>query len=53
MVLNDLGSKLANALSSLSKHTVIDEEIMEDVLKEITKALLSADVNVQYVVQMK
>jgi signal recognition particle subunit SRP54 len=53
MVLNDLGSKLAKALSSLSKHTVIDEEIMEDVLKEITKALLSADVNVQYVVQMK
>ena len=53
MVLNELGSKLANALSSLSKHTIIDEEIMEDVLKEITKALLSADVNVQYVVQMK
>ena len=32
MVLNDLGSK-CERLSSLSKHTVIDEEIMEDVLK--------------------
>ena len=34
MVLNESGSKLANALSSLSKHTIIDEEIMQDVLKE-------------------
>ena len=53
MVLNELGSKLAQALRVMGEHTVVDEEIMEACLKEVCKALLQADVNVQYVVQMK
>ena len=31
----------------------MDEEIIEACLKEVTRALLQADVNVQYVVKMK
>jgi signal recognition particle subunit SRP54 len=53
MVLGELGSALAGALRKLGEHTVVDEEVMEACLKEVTKALLQADVNVQYVVQMK
>ena len=53
MVLGELGSALAGALRKLGEHTVVDEEVMDACLKEVTKALLQADVNVQYVVQMK
>ena len=53
MVLGELGNALAGALRKLGEHTVVDEEVMEACLKEVTKALLQADVNVQYVVQMK
>ena len=53
MVLGELGNALAGALRKLGEHTVVDEEVMDACLKEVTKALLQADVNVQYVVQMK
>ena len=53
MVLGELGTALAGALKKLGEHTVVDEEIMEACLKEVTRALLQADVNVQYVVKMK
>jgi signal recognition particle GTPase len=53
MVLGELGNALAGALRKLGEHTVVDEEVMDLCLKEVTKALLQADVNVQYVVQMK
>ena len=53
MVLGELGTALASALKKLGEHTVVDEEIMEACLKEVTRALLQADVNVQYVVKMK
>ena len=53
MVLGELGSALAGALRKLGEHTVVDEEIMEACLKEVTKALTAADVNIAYVVQMK
>jgi len=53
MVLNELGNALAGALRKLGDHTVVDEEVMDTCLKEVTKALLQADVNVQHVVQMK
>ena len=48
MVLGELGSALAGALRKLGEHTVVDEEVMDACLKEVTKALLQADVNVQY-----
>jgi len=53
MVLGELGTALAGALRKLGEHTVIDAEVMDACLKEVTRALLQADVNVQYVVQMK
>jgi signal recognition particle subunit SRP54 len=53
MVLGELGSALAGALRKLGEHVVVDETVMDVCLKEVTRALLQADVNVQYVVQMK
>lgn len=49
MVLADLGRKITSALKSLSNATVINEEVLNAMLKEICAALLEADVNVQMV----
>ena len=49
MVLSELGSRLAAALRAVSNNTRIDEEVLNDMLKEICNALLSADVNVKLV----
>jgi len=48
MVLAELGSKISNALHKLNRATVINEEVITEVLKDITLALLQADVNVNY-----
>ena len=53
MVLADLGRKLTDALNSLGKATVIDEEVLNAMLLEISRALLEADVNIRLVKQMK
>jgi len=53
MVLADLGRKITNALNSLGKATVIDEEVLNAMLKEICTALLEADVNIRLVKQLK
>lgn len=53
MVLNELGSKISGALRAMSSSTTVDEAAMEACLKEITKALLQADVNVGLVVNLK
>lgn len=49
MVLADLGRKITTALRSLSNATVINEEVLQAMLKEICTALLEADVNVRLV----
>eukprot|EP00919_Chromeraceae_sp_WS-2016_P025898 GHVR01061222.1.p1 GENE.GHVR01061222.1~~GHVR01061222.1.p1 ORF type:complete len:500 (+),score=116.32 GHVR01061222.1:109-1608(+) len=49
MVLADLGNKITNAFKKLQTASVIDEEVLDTVLKEIAAALLQADVNVSYV----
>ncbi|XP_050407440.1 signal recognition particle subunit SRP54 [Patella vulgata] len=49
MVLADLGRKITSALKSLSNATIINEEVLNDMLKEICKALLEADVNIRLV----
>ena len=48
MVLAELGSKISNELHKLSRATVINEDVIKEVLKDITLALLQADVNVTY-----
>jgi len=49
MVLADLGRKITAALNSLGKATVIDEDVLKAMLKDICAALLEADVNIRLV----
>ena len=49
MVLADLGRKITSALKSLNNATIIDEQVLNDLLKEICKALLESDVNIKLV----
>ena len=53
MVLGDLGKKITEALSKLNKATVIDEKIIDGVMKDIVTALLQADVNIKYVLKLR
>jgi len=53
MVLADLGRKITAALHSLGKATVIDEEVLNSMLKEICAALLEADVNIMLVKKLR
>ncbi|XP_055638699.1 signal recognition particle subunit SRP54 [Toxorhynchites rutilus septentrionalis] len=53
MVLADLGRKITNALHSLSKATIINEEVLDSMLKEICTALLEADVNIRLVKKLR
>ena len=52
MVLADLGRKINAALLSLNKATIINEEVLKNMLTEIQRALLEADVNVRLVKQL-
>lgn len=53
MVLADLGRKITTALRSLSTATVINEEVLNAMLKEICAALLEADVNIKLVKKLR
>lgn len=53
MVLEDLGRKITSALKSLSNATIINEEVLNGMLKEICAALLEADVNICLVKQLR
>ncbi len=53
MVLADLGRKINAALLSLNKATVINEEVLNSMLKEVCAALLEADVNIRLVKQLR
>ncbi|KAJ9600630.1 hypothetical protein L9F63_026231 [Diploptera punctata] len=53
MVLADLGRKITSALRSLSNATVINEEVLNAMLKEICTALLEADVNILLVKKLR
>ena len=47
MVLAELGRKITGALHNLSKATVINEDVLNSLLKEVCSALLEADVNIK------
>ncbi|CAK9304768.1 unnamed protein product [Gordionus sp. m RMFG-2023] len=49
MVLADLGRKITNALRNLGTATIINEDVLNSLLKEICTALLESDVNVKLV----
>ena len=53
MVLADLSARLGNALRKLNAAMVLDEEVVEQCLKEIAAALLQADVSVRLVSEMR
>ncbi|GAA0296099.1 signal recognition particle protein Srp54 [Halarchaeum salinum] len=52
MVLDDLGSSLRGTLDSLRGKSRIDEEDVEEVVKEIQRSLLQADVDVSLVMDL-
>lgn len=53
MVLADLGRRITSALHSLNNTTVINEDVLKSMLKEICSALLEADVNVKLVKKLQ
>eukprot|EP01050_Picozoa_sp_SAG11_P019649 SAG11_NODE_3168_length_2638_cov_1.787318_3_plen_327_part_00 len=53
MVLAELGGKIKAALGKLSSATMIDDEALDAVLKEICNALLQSDVNVKIVMAIR
>ena len=53
MVLADLGNQLSGALRRLNSAALLDEELIESVLTEITNALVKSDVGIPQVMAMK
>ncbi|KAI7900044.1 signal recognition particle protein [Cokeromyces recurvatus] len=53
MVLADLGRKINSAFAELTKAPVIDEKVLDSLIKEICAALLSSDVNVRLVQKLR
>ncbi|CAG9856155.1 unnamed protein product [Phyllotreta striolata] len=53
MVLADLGRKITTALQSLSKATIINEEVLNGMLNDICRALIEADVNIKLVKSLR
>lgn len=49
MVLNELGQKISSALAKVQSAEVIDDALIDACLKDISTALLQADVNVKQV----
>lgn len=53
MVLLELGSKITSALQKMTKSTIIDEKVIDELVNDIVRALLSADVNVKLVAALR
>uniref|UniRef100_A0A5S6Q397 SRP54_N domain-containing protein n=1 Tax=Trichuris muris TaxID=70415 RepID=A0A5S6Q397_TRIMR len=53
MVLAELGRKIRNAIGSLSYATIINEDVLNSMLKEVCTALLEADVDIRLVKHLK
>lgn len=49
MVLENLGTSLKNTLSKIASALFVDEKLINELIKEIQRALLQADVNVKLV----
>jgi signal recognition particle subunit SRP54 len=52
MTLDNLGSSLTNAIKKLFKAGVVDEATVKELVRDIQRALLQSDVNVQLVLQI-
>lgn len=53
MVLGELGGRITQALRALSTSAVIDEEVFNKILKDISSALLQSDVNIKVVMKLR
>ncbi|EQD47238.1 Signal recognition particle, SRP54 subunit, helical bundle domain protein, partial [mine drainage metagenome] len=47
MVLDSLGKSLRGVLQKIARGSTVDEALLNDVVRDIQRALLQADVNVQ------
>jgi signal recognition particle subunit SRP54 len=52
MVLDGLGQSLRNALKKIANASHVDQKLVKEVVKDIQRALLQADVNVKLVLEM-
>ena len=52
MVLEGLGKSLRSAIGRITGATSVDEELIKEVTKDLQRALLQADVNVQLVLEL-
>ena len=53
MVLAELGAKLTQALRKINSTQVIDEKLLNEILTDIANALLTSDVNIKYVSDLR
>lgn len=53
MVLAELGSQITNALLNMRNSTIIDQTVIDNMLKEICNALIASDVNVKLVLKLR
>jgi signal recognition particle subunit SRP54 len=53
MVLSELGSRVNKALRQLADAPVVDEQLLDAILREICAALLASDVNVKLVQNLR
>jgi len=53
MVLADLGRRIRTAIGKLGQATVINEDLVNEMLKEVCKALIESDVNVMLVNKLR
>ena len=52
MALDRLGSSLTDAIKKIFKSSVVDEAAVKELVRDIQRALLQADVNVQLVLDI-
>ncbi|GAV28931.1 hypothetical protein PMKS-002409 [Pichia membranifaciens] len=53
MVLADLGRRINNAVSEVTRSNVVDQSVVDTMLKEISNALMEADVDIKLVIQLR
>lgn len=53
MVLVDLGKSIHSAIQKLSTRRTVDEKVFDEILKDLCRALLEADVNVRLVAGLR
>jgi signal recognition particle subunit SRP54 len=52
MVLNDLGSSLKGTIKKIANAVHVDSKLIKDVVRDIQRALLQADINVKLVLEL-